>query len=290
MPVYNAQEYVDRAIDSVLAQTYPDFEFVIVNDGSTDNTLVRLQEHAANDRRIRVLSRPNTGIVGAENDGIELARGKYIARIDADDWCDQRRFEIQVDRMEQGPELVALGTAVNIVDTSGDPLGVFPVPLTHGEIEERHLRGLSSIHHPSVMMRAEAVRKVGGYREVSRPADDFDLWMRLGEIGKLANLPDCLVTKRQTVDGIVGSTLGTPMGDAIQRILEDTWRRRRLPGKPTLPQRTVLSRSDLYRQWAWMALEHGHRRVARKYAVKSVCRQPYHPKAWRAVLCAMRGH
>lgn len=290
MPVYNAQRYVDGAIESVLAQTFRDFELVIVNDGSTDSTLAILDRHAADDQRIRILSRPNTGIVGAENDGLAVARGMYIARIDADDWCDARRFELQVDRLDSEPELVALGSAATIVDASGDHLGAFPVPLTHVQIEARHLQGLSSIHHPSVMMRADAVRKVGGYREESRPADDFDLWLRLGEVGRLANLPQCLITKRLTVDGIVGSTLGTQMGDAIHRILTDTWKRRGLPGDPVMPRRTVLSRPDLYRQWAWMALKSGERRVARKYAIKSVWRQPYHPKSWRAAWCAIRGY
>jgi len=290
MPVYNAERYVDRAIESIRAQTFGNFEFVIVNDGSTDTTPTILERHARDDGRIRILSRPNTGIVGAENDGLGAARGTYIARIDADDWCDVRRFELQVARLDREPELVALGSAAAIVDSHGDCLGEFRVPLTHEEIEDRHLKGLSSIHHPSVMMRADAVKKVGGYREWSRPADDFDLWLRLGEVGKVANLPECLVTKRLTIDGIVGSTLGQEMGDAIERILADTWERRGLPGDPAMPQRTVLNRSDLYRQWTWLALRSGNKRVARKYALKSVCRQPFHRNAWRAMLCAMRGY
>ena len=290
MPVYNADRYVGCAIESVLDQTFRDFEFIVVNDGSTDDTPEILTRYAREDKRIRVFSRANTGIVGAENDGLAQARGIYIARIDADDWCDRRRFELQVARLNSEPDLVALGCSATVVDPNGERLGEFAVPLSHEEIEARHLRGLSSIHHPSVMMRTAAVRQVGGYREESRPADDFDLWLRLGEVGTLANLLECLITKRLTVDGIVGSTLGRQMGDAVHWILMDTWKRRSLAGKPVMPRRTVLSRPDLYRQWTWMALKSGEKRVARKYALKCAFRQPYRPQSWRAVLCAIRGH
>jgi hypothetical protein len=140
------------------------------------------------------------------------------------------------------------------------------------------------------MMRTAAVRRVGGYRDGLCPAEDLDLWLRLAEVGRLANLRECLITKRLTVDGIVGSTLGRQMGDAIHWILTDTWKRRNLPGEPVMPRRTVLSRPDLYRQWTWMALRSGEKRLARKYALKCALRQPYHPQSWRAVLCAIRGH
>ena len=85
MTVYNTERYVGEAVDSVLAQTFPDFEFIIVDDGSTDRSASILRDRAARDRRIRLVSRPNTGIVRAANEGIELAAGRYIARMDSDD-------------------------------------------------------------------------------------------------------------------------------------------------------------------------------------------------------------
>jgi len=288
MPVYNGQRFVKRAIQSVLEQTFADFEFVIVDDGSTDETPAILRECAARDERIRIISRPNTGIVGALNDGLAAATGKYLARIDADDWSAPGRFELQVQRLDSDPRLVAVGCGAVVVDPDGERLGEFPVPLEHEEIEAQHLAGESSIHHPAVMMRTQAVRQVGGYREGFCPAEDFDLWVRLGEVGRLANLADYLITKRLTEDGIVGSTLER-QGQVIERILQDAWARRGLPGAPVVPARSLMRRADLYRQWAWLALKDGSPRVARKYAFRALQQQPCHPQSWRAVLCAIRG-
>src|SRR5690606_35037800 len=143
-----------------------DFEFIIVNDGSTDRSEAIVKEFAGRDARIRLISRPNTGIVRALNDGVAAARGKYIARIDSDDLADPHRFELQVARMEAEPALAALGSGSIAIDEAGRRLGQYPTPLTHEQIEAAHLQGASSIHHPAVMMRTEAVRDVGGYRDL----------------------------------------------------------------------------------------------------------------------------
>src|SRR4051812_3122079 len=99
MPVYNAERFVAQTVDTILGQTFGDFEFVIINDGSTDRSLEILQDHARRDARIRLISRPNTGYVAALNEGLELAKGEFLARIDADDLADPRRLELQVARM-----------------------------------------------------------------------------------------------------------------------------------------------------------------------------------------------
>ena len=101
MPVYNAQKYLNKAIDSILAQTYKDFEFIIINDGSTDNSLQIIKKYQKKDKRIIVKNKKNKGIVAALNDGIKLSRGKYLARMDADDISLPSRFEVQVNFMEK---------------------------------------------------------------------------------------------------------------------------------------------------------------------------------------------
>ena len=116
MTVYNTERYVGEAVGSVLGQTFGDFEFVIVDDGSTDRSTTILKDFAARDPRIRLVSRPNTGIVAAANEGIGLARGRYLARMDSDDVCLPRRFETQVNYLEQHPECVLVGSRVTVVD------------------------------------------------------------------------------------------------------------------------------------------------------------------------------
>lgn len=288
MPVYNAEAFVAQTIDSILAQTFTDFEFLIINDGSTDGSLKVLQDYAAKDSRIRLISRPNTGYIVALNEGLELARGKYVARIDSDDLADPRRFELQVARMEADPDLVALGSCAYAMDEAGHILGAYDNPLTHEGIEESHLRGLSTIHHPAVMLRPEAVKRVGGYRKHLMPCEDFDLWLRLGEVGRLANLPERLLTKRLMVGSAVGSTLAK-QERLIREIMTETWQRRKLPGEPTMPPRELFSKGDLYRQWAWMALKARELKTARRYAIKTVAAQPLRRSSWLVLACAIRG-
>jgi glycosyltransferase involved in cell wall biosynthesis len=288
MPVYNAERFVARTAETVLAQTFGDFEFVVINDGSTDGSLAILQGFAKRDPRIRLISRPNTGYVVALNEGLGLARAQFVARIDADDLADPRRLELQVARMRQEPDLVALGSNALAIDEDGHVLGDYTVPLTHDEIEAEHLRGSSSIHHPAVMLRTEAVRRVGGYRRELMPCEDFDLWLRLGEIGRLANLPEKLLTKRLFVGSAVATNL-EKQEKLVKQILSEAWQRRRLGGAPEMPPRRLRDKVDLYRQWGWMALRGGHLRTSRRYAVRAIVSRPLDKASWRLALCSLRG-
>ena len=289
MPVYNADRFVAQTVNTIITQTFHDFEYIIINDGSTDRSLEILQGYAARDPRIRLISRPNTGYVVALNEGLALARGTFVARIDADDLADPRRLELQVARMRSEPDLVALGSNANAMDEDGRMLGDYDVPSTHEEIEANHLRGSSSIHHPAVMLRPEAVRRVGGYRREFMPCEDFDLWLRLGEVGRLANLPEKLLTKRLFAGSAVATNLAK-QEKLVKQIVDETWRRRALPGAPDLRQRGMLQPVDLYRQWGWMALRGGYLGTSRRYAVRAIVSRPLDTASWRLALCAMRGY
>ena len=289
MPVYNAERFVAQTVESVLAQTFTDFEFLIINDGSTDRSLEILQGYANKDSRIRLISRPNTGYVAALNEGLELARSELIARIDADDLSHPRRLELQVARMQTEPELVALGSNAYAIDEGGRMLGDYDVPPTHEEIEANHLRGSSSIHHPAVMLRREAVRRVGGYRKELMPCEDFDLWLRLGEVGRLANLPAKLLTKRLMPGSAVASNLAK-QAKLVKQIVDETWRRRSLPDAPQVRASRLRRPVDLYLQWGWMALKSGNVSTSRRYAVRAIVSRPMETAPWRLALCSLRGY
>jgi hypothetical protein len=289
MPVYNAERFVARTVDSILAQTFGDFEFLIINDGSTDRTPEILRDYARRDERIRLVSRPNTGYVVALNEGLGLARGEFVARIDADDLADPRRLELQVARMRSEPDLVALGSNAYAMDEDGRMLGDYDVPPAHEEIEANHLRGSSTIHHPAVMLRPEAVRRVGGYRGQFMPCEDFDLWLRLGEVGRLANLPEKLLTKRLFVGSAVATNLAK-QEKLVKQIVEEAFRRRGLSGALALRPNRIRRPVDLYRQWGWMALRGGHVSTSRRYAARAILSRPLDGASWRLALCALRGH
>jgi glycosyltransferase involved in cell wall biosynthesis len=288
MPVYNADRFVAETVDTILAQTFRDFEFLIINDGSTDRSLEVLRDYASRDPRIRLVSRANTGYVAALNEGLELNRSEFLARIDADDLADPRRLELQVERMREDPRLVALGSSASAIDEDGLPLGDYSVPVTHEEIEAHHLRGSSAIHHPAVMLRPEVVKRVGGYRRELMPCEDFDLWLRLGEVGRLENLPQKLLTKRLFAGSAVATNL-EKQEKLVKDILDQTWRRRGLAGDPQMPPRRLRDRVDLYRQWGWMALRGGHLRTSRRYALRAIVSRPLDKASWRLAFCSLRG-
>ena len=289
MPVYNAERFVAQTVQSILAQSFHDFEFLVINDGSTDRSLEILQDYARRDDRIRIISRPNTGYVAALNEGLGLARGEFIARIDADDLADPRRLELQVERMRREPQLVALGSNAYAMDEDGRLLGDYNVPLTHEDIEAAHLRGSSSIHHPAVMLRPGALKQVGGYRKELMPCEDFDLWLRLGEVGRLANLSEKLLTKRLFAGSAVATNLARTE-KLVKQIVAETWERRHLPGAPAIPPRRLLRQVDLYRQWGWMALKARHVATSRRYAARALLARPFEGESWRLALCSLRGH
>jgi glycosyltransferase involved in cell wall biosynthesis len=287
LPVYNSERFVAETIESVLAQTFREFELIAIDDGSTDRSREILDSFATRDPRVRVVGRTNRGLVATLNEGLSLARGEYVARIDADDLCDPRRFELQVNAFADDPGLVAVGSSAAVIDEEGHPLGEYATPLTHEEIETFHLRGDSAIHHPAVMFRTDAVRRLGGYRELV-PCEDFDLWLRLGEVGRLVNLPEQLITKRLFAGSIVATTLDQ-RERVLKQILREAWQRRHLPGEPPPPPQRIVDRADLFRQWGWMALRKGYVRTSRRYAVRAVKAQPFNGESWRLMACSLRG-
>ena len=196
LPVYNAEAYVREAVESILAQSFTDFECIIINDGSTDGSGAILRELAARDTRIVLVERPNDGYVSALNQGLEMARADLIARMDADDVSMPERFALQHARIVQEPELAVLGSFYHIMDMDGAIIRLYDdLPLTPAEA--RSAVGGFLVAHPAVMMRRDAVLKAGGYRKAFCPAEDYDLWLRMSDLGyAIANLPRPLLNYR----------------------------------------------------------------------------------------------
>ncbi len=194
MPAYNPGKYLPEAIESILAQTYSNFEFLIINDGSTDNTLNIINSYK--DPRIRVISRENKGLIDTLNEGIDAAAGELIARMDADDICFPERLEKQVQFFLKHPDHVLVGAEANVVDKDGKFLfKLTPVGYTHEEIAAG-VEIKCPFNHPSVMFRKEAVIKAGYYPKSALTFEDHLLWKKMLTVGKVANMHEVLVNYR----------------------------------------------------------------------------------------------
>ena len=203
MSVYNGERYLSLAIESILKQTFKDFEFIIVDDGSTDRSLEIIRKYEKKDSRIRVLVQENQGLAAALNNGIAMACGKYIARMDDDDISLPKRLDIQYNFMEAHPEILACGGISVIINKWGDEYMFWekqedaPMIDDFAEIDSKHIiSGASSLCHPSSIFRKAAWEAVGGYSADLRYAQDLDLWLKMGEHGALTNLQEPLILYR----------------------------------------------------------------------------------------------
>lgn len=198
MSVFDNAAYLAPAIESILAQTSGDFEFLIVDDGSTDGSGAIIDRYAARDSRMRVTHQSNQGLIASLNTVIGAARAPLIARMDGDDIALPDRFERQLAFLDARPEVGVLGTGCTSIDEAGEPSR-----RTFDNVTEPHelledLRNGPPLCHPSVMMRRDAVQAVGGYHAAYRHCEDYDLWLRLSRHVAMANLPDRLLLYRQS--------------------------------------------------------------------------------------------
>jgi glycosyltransferase involved in cell wall biosynthesis len=200
MPVFNRREYVSITIESVLTQTFSDFEFVIIDDGSEDGSAEIVKDYASRDRRIKCVFQKNMGYSSALNNGLPLCKGRFIARIDSDDICLPDRLKEQVKFLSVRDDYVLVGGEAEMIDDEGYTFGHVKVVRGHKEIVNELLgitySNKSAIIHPSVLIRAEAVFSVSGYRTFYEPAEDRDLWLRLSQFGYLENLDFSLIKYR----------------------------------------------------------------------------------------------
>jgi len=194
MPVYNAERYVAEAIASVLQQSFAQFEFIIVNDGSTDGS--RNVISTFNDRRIILIDQPHQGVAAALNTGLKYARANYIARFDADDICHPDRLEKQLNYLLDNSEYILVGSDVEYILENGDFLFNFQcIAHSHDQIMEK-LYFYCPFIHPTVMYKKESIINAGGYATNAHNFEDYLLWTKLANAGKFHNLSEPLVKYR----------------------------------------------------------------------------------------------
>ncbi len=202
LPVYNGEPFLAEAIESILRQSFKNFEFIIINDGSQDSSGEIIDYYAANDSRIRAFHQDNQGLVATLNRGVELARSPFIARMDADDVSLPQRFELQLPQLIAQPRLAVVGGFINIVDEEGRFLKHAAYPVGKDDVA-RFLEADSPFAHPTVIMRRSVVEGIGGYRSAYRCAQDYDLWLRIYDAGyDLENVPETILNYRQHAGSI----------------------------------------------------------------------------------------
>lgn len=229
MAVYNGARFLNQAISSIRDQSYKNFEFIIVDDGSTDATPAILSGHAAEDTRIRILPQDNRGLVESLNRGFAAATGMYIARMDADDLAKPYRLEKELDFLAENPGIALVGGAVELIDMEAQILGTVHLP-SDPECVRHHMRELGcALAHPTVLFRCSILREVAGFRKAYRHAEDYDLWLRMLEKFDLANLNDVLLSYRRHNGSV---SLKNAKQQALSALCARTTARLRLRGHP----------------------------------------------------------
>lgn len=196
MPAYNGVAFIGNSVDSIISQTYHDWDPLVIDDGSTDGTLGLLRSAAERDSRITVIRNDlNRGIAASLNQGWRQASGELIARMDADDVSLPQRLEHQVGFMESHPEVDVLGTGAELVDRGGEALGLAFRPQQHEELARKMYKECPFIH-PSVMVRRRFYEALNGYDEHLRRSEDNDLWLRGYKRFRFHNLQETLIRYR----------------------------------------------------------------------------------------------
>ena len=230
MSVYNGERFLKVAIESVLAQSMPAFELLILNDGSTDSSKAIIEGYTARDARVRAIHRENRGLVASLNELIEAAGAPWIARLDADDIAHPDRFARQLALVNAQKDIGVLGSWSRDIGADGRPVdrGGGDPPTGHAGIAAV-MPQRNCICHPSVLMRRDVVRSVGGYHAAFRHCEDYDLWLRLLPKTRFANLPERLIDYRHSAEQVTQANFAEL---AYGTILAQHAYRRRRDGKP----------------------------------------------------------
>jgi len=288
IPVYNAEYFLKPAIDSILNQTFKDFELLAINDGSTDSSLEILTSFK--DSRLKIINNDkNRGIIYTLNRGINEAKGKYIARMDADDIALPERLALQVDYLEKNPNVVLLGGCAEVINQRGKVFDTLTIPLTHKDILN-NIFSSNCFIHPSVMFHKSVAQRLGAYDTNAQHAEDYDLWLRIIQEHQVANLPQPLIQYRVHPDQISQTKIKKQrqaadrarfkalkvfeqQGQAIRPKVKKTTRLDRLYGRDQTIGSDYIGWMDIYRKM-------GHEELVRPLVLPAIrtaplCRRLY---------------
>lgn len=224
MSVYNTEKYVAAALESILNQTFNNFEIILIDDGSSDASLDIVRSYE--DPRIRIVHQNNHGLVYSFNKGVRLARGEFIARMDADDICLPSRFEKELVWLLSDPKHGLVGTFFRYIEQeTAAPLDVIQTsPLQHTDIM-RMMYLVNPFGHGSVMYRKQAFLDAGGYRKEYEPSEDYDLWRRIGEKWTVGQIPEVLYLWRFQTSGLgnISQRKRKQSNDSAARTVQNMW-------------------------------------------------------------------
>lgn len=199
MSVYNGEKYLREAINSVLSQDFSDFEFIIIDDGSTDKSLEIIRSFS--DKRIRIITRENRGLIFSLNEAISLAQGKYLVRMDADDICLPNRFSIQLKAFDDS-KIALVGSWATKINNSGEEIGLMSYPPLEYKKIKRFFIKHNPFIHSSVIIKKEVFDKVGVYNSKFKHAEDYELWSRILSKFEAINISQPLIKYRISGDSI----------------------------------------------------------------------------------------
>lgn len=205
LPIFNAGQHLHQAMESVLRQDYVDLDIVVIDDASTDGSADVIHQYAERDSRIRaIFHRQNRGLADTLNEGLKSARDPYVVRMDQDDESLPHRVRTQVAFVQDNPDVAVVGSFVYHMGATRENDRLVRLPQDDREIREALTR-YNCIYHPTVILKRDAILKLGGYRRTFKNAEDYDLWLRVSTEHRLANIPEPLIRYRFTVNGM---TLG----------------------------------------------------------------------------------
>ena len=218
-PIYNASNYLDESLQSILSQTYKDFEVILINDGSTDDSLEKCKKYQKEDSRIKIINNKHQGLTKSLNDGIKFSTGKFIARQDADDISKVNRFEKQINWFSSSNNRVLCGTNGYVVSPNGKIRQNNVITFSHDKIINK-LKYTNCFMHTSVMFLRLAAEKFNFYNENLKYAQDYDLWWKLSTLGEVGNIPEKLVTVKRLKDSITLNKANEQTTDFISSSVE----------------------------------------------------------------------
>jgi glycosyltransferase involved in cell wall biosynthesis len=194
LPTYNDEKYIHDTISSILCSSFKDFELLIINDGSNDDTVNQINRF--NDPRIKLVSKVNSGLIETLNYGFNIAKFDLVARIDGDDMFSPNRLQKQYDLINKF-NFDIVGSNAIIINENSDPIGKTDLPISHDEIKNKLIQLSPAIIHPSLLIKKDCVISEGGYNELYKHCEDLELWVRLIDKYKFYNSKECLISLRK---------------------------------------------------------------------------------------------